>query len=40
MPISSMILRARTLPTPGIDSSSAETFIFPMMSLPPSGCPP
>ena len=28
----SMICAARTLPTPGIDSSSAETFILPMTS--------
>ena len=34
-----MILRARTLPTPGSDSSTDETFIFPTMSLPPSLLP-
>ena len=28
-----MILRARTLPTPGSDSSTAETFILPTTSL-------
>src|SRR6476646_3883030 len=32
MPTSSMIWRARTRPTPGMDSSSAETFILPTMS--------
>ena len=33
MPTSSMICFARTRPTPGMDSSSAETFILPTMSL-------
>ncbi len=29
-----MILRARTLPTPGSASSTADTFIFPTVSSP------
>ena len=33
MPTSSMIWRARTRPTPGMDSSRAETRILPMTSL-------
>ena len=33
IPTSSMICRARTRPTPGRDSSRAETFILPMISL-------
>ena len=37
MPISSMVRRALTLPTPGSDSSTATTFILPTMSSP-SAC--
>ena len=32
MPISSIVRRAFTLPTPGSDSSTASTFILPTMS--------
>ena len=32
MPISSIVRRALTLPTPGSDSSTAKTFILPTMS--------
>src|SRR5690606_7204403 len=34
MPISSIARRARTLPTPGSDSRTEMTFIFPIVSLP------